>query len=512
MAVLRRAVLRTALVLVAVLAIAVPVTVTRWLGAAVAAPPSVRDQVVTAAPAAADAAYERFSGDPAVTARIDGAVLVLTYHDIAPAATGEYTITPQAFAEQLAMLRDAGFTSVSAETLLASRTDPTVLPARPVVITFDDGTGGVWRYADPLLAEYGFRGIAFVITGRVGEHYPYYLTWDELTAMHDSGRWDVESHTAAGHDRHDVGGGHSWPFLINRLRLPDGTLETADAARARLSADADTAVATLQDHGLGRPDLFAYPFSASLTPTNDPATAQESRRILADRYALLFTNDGDPHWATPADLDAGVVPRIEVTAGVTADALFQKIVAGLPAPDPDDARPLLPGSWTDARGARATDAPSAPVSIRGTTITVRAVDASGTTAYLYRNRAARWTDYTVSGTWSAHPDGYSALLLREGSPGALRLSVGAGSMKLSTAAGTDLATYRITESTTHAVSVTLAGTEARVTVDGRALPPVTVPDPGPVGGAIGLRVAGSPVGTTVDGLRIAGPAATTPNR
>lgn len=87
-------------------------------------------------------------------------MLVLSYQEIAPDPQGEFTIAPEVFAEHLVMLRAAGFTSISAQTLLDARTDRSVLPERAVMITFDDGTGGVRRYADPLLEQYGFRGVA----------------------------------------------------------------------------------------------------------------------------------------------------------------------------------------------------------------------------------------------------------------------------------------------------------------------------------------------------------------
>ncbi|MEV1292084.1 polysaccharide deacetylase family protein [Pseudonocardia sp. NPDC049635] len=502
--ILGRAGLRTVLAVVAVLAVLLPVIGTRWLGETLAAPPSVRDQEVVPAAAGPSAEHAAFADDPAVTARAAGSVLVLSYHDVAPESDGRFTISAATFAEHLAVLRAAGFTSISAQTLLAARTDPSVLPDRPVMITFDDGTGGVWRYADPLLEQYGFRGVAFVITGRVGQHYPYYLTWDELTAMRETGRWDIESHTAAGHDRHDVGEGRSWPFLINRLVQADGSLESPEQARARLAADADAAIAALELHGHGRPSLFAFPFSASLTPSNDPAVALAGRQILADRYELLFTNDSARRWATAADLASGFVPRVGADTD-TAQELFDTIVTGLPAPTPADVDPLDPAGWTDDDGAPPSTAPDAPLAVGPDGVVLRARDESGTTAWLHRDRTADWRDYTVTGDWTVQRGGYSALLLREGSAGALRISVGRSSMKISTADGAELATARFPDAATHRVSATLTGTELRVEVDGRPLPRVTVPEPGPVGGGIGLRVGAAPSETTVRGLQVSPP-------
>ncbi|BBG03595.1 MULTISPECIES: polysaccharide deacetylase family protein [Pseudonocardia] len=195
------------------------------------------------------------------------------------------------FAEQLAMLRAAGFTSVSAQTLLDARTDPSVPPERPVTITFDDGTGGVWRYADPLLEQYGFRGVAFAITGRVGEHYPYYLTWDELTAMRETGPVGPrEPHRS-----------RSRPARRRRRGSPAVPDQPA-GHRGRHTGDPGTGPRPHHHRRRHRdrhartarartPALFAYPFSASLTPSDDPALAQAGRDILAARYELLFTND-----------------------------------------------------------------------------------------------------------------------------------------------------------------------------------------------------------------------------
>ena len=73
------------------------------------------------------------------------------------------------------------------------------MPPHSVMITFDDGAKGVWQYADPVLARYDLHATAFIITGFVGTHAPYYMTWDEIAELHDSGRWDIEAHTHLGH-------------------------------------------------------------------------------------------------------------------------------------------------------------------------------------------------------------------------------------------------------------------------------------------------------------------------
>lgn len=321
-----------------VLALAGPAAVTFWLKDISHSIRPVRAQHSThiGALSATDADHYR-----TFATRSQASILVLSYHDVRPAeevstradrGADIYTITPEEFGTQLQMLREAGFESISTETLLSSRQNPAVLPARPLMITFDDGTSGLWRYADPLLQRYGFRGVAFTITGRVDTRYPYYLTWDELTALQQTGRWDIESHTHQGHDRIPSGSGRQTPFLINLMQRPDGRLETQQEARERVETDADQAINQLTSHGLPRSRLFAYPFSAESNPTNNPEFAVASREILAQRYPLLMINVDTPRWASPDDFAAGLVPRIEVTKQTTARALFDRIVAALPTP------------------------------------------------------------------------------------------------------------------------------------------------------------------------------------
>lgn len=96
-------------------------------------------------------------------------VPILMYHSIAhepTLETRELSVSPGAFAEQLELLGERGFTPLgTAELGAVWRTPGRVLPARPVLITFDDGYEGVHRHALPVLAKHGFASTLFVSTG-----------------------------------------------------------------------------------------------------------------------------------------------------------------------------------------------------------------------------------------------------------------------------------------------------------------------------------------------------------
>lgn len=338
-----RALRRISLVGLSVLALAVPIAVTVMLNDISDSIRPVRDQHTTSVaplPSSESARYLAFA------ATAQPGILLLSYHDVRPTTEEStnpddediYTVTPEQFAQHLQMLRTAGFESISTDTLVRAREDPAILPERPVMITFDDGTSGLWRYADPLLEQYGFRGVAFVITGSLDTHYPYYLTWGEATALQETGRWDIESHTHAGHGRIPAGGGERAPFLINLMQRPDGGMETLQAATARVAADTDQAISQLTTRRLPRPRLFAYPFSADSTPTNSPDLAAASREILAQRYALLMINELPPRWTSARDIATGLLPRIEVFKQTNTRALFDMIVGAAPADASSPAR------------------------------------------------------------------------------------------------------------------------------------------------------------------------------
>ena len=95
-------------------------------------------------------------------------VPVLMYHEIAEAAetASRLAVTPAAFAAQLDYLSSAGFTPVTAGQLSARLAGTDVaLPARPVVLTFDDGYEDFHRQALPLLTQHHFTATLFVTTG-----------------------------------------------------------------------------------------------------------------------------------------------------------------------------------------------------------------------------------------------------------------------------------------------------------------------------------------------------------
>jgi peptidoglycan/xylan/chitin deacetylase (PgdA/CDA1 family) len=222
-------------------------------------------------------------------------VPVLMYHEIAgiTATASRFAVTPEAFAEQVAYLHDAGFTTITAGTLaqlLAGGAGS--LPERPVVLSFDDGYGDFHDQALPLLKRYGHTATVFQTTGWVGVEgtAKRMMNWDELAQVAAAGI-EVGAHTIR-HRQLD--------------RLPDDELVEELAVSKTL----------LEDHlGVAVPGL-AYPFGYS----NDKV--RRTARELGYAYAYAVDNA-----MTTSEADQFALPRLTVKRTTTIDS-FRKMVNG----------------------------------------------------------------------------------------------------------------------------------------------------------------------------------------
>lgn len=259
-------------------------------------------------------------------------VLVLCYHDLSPRPHNVYTVTPRAFALQMAALHALGYHAVGLDRTVGYLTGHAgPLPPKAVLITFDDGTKSTWIYADSTLRRLGMRAAVMLITGDVSQHQPYYLDWAEVEAMQRSGRFEFGDHTRDGHGLIPAGDGRDGPYLTEREWLPGGgRLETIDEYRARVAGDLDGSLADFAAHGLPRPDAFAYPFSAYRIPTNDPAVPGLLNSILVARFLVRFDNT-----ASASRIVRGMrspLPRVEVFHGMTAGDLIGAMNRAVRAP------------------------------------------------------------------------------------------------------------------------------------------------------------------------------------
>jgi peptidoglycan/xylan/chitin deacetylase (PgdA/CDA1 family) len=95
------------------------------------------------------------------------------YHSISVESTPrfrKFVIHPDEFASQMGYLADRGYNTITAaEMALCLSSELPSVPARPVVLTFDDAYADFYTCALPVLQSYGFTATVYVPTAYVGE-------------------------------------------------------------------------------------------------------------------------------------------------------------------------------------------------------------------------------------------------------------------------------------------------------------------------------------------------------
>jgi peptidoglycan/xylan/chitin deacetylase (PgdA/CDA1 family) len=165
------------------------------------------------------------------------------------------TVTTNDFAQQLTWLQQNGYHSISETDLFNALYYGKVLPAHPMMLTFDDGYEDMYTDALPVILQHQDRGIFYIITGMIGRDY---MTWEQIqTLAHDG--MQIASHTV---------------HHINIGQPPAGTSTQAEllVSKQTLEAQLDQPV-----------QFFCYPVGE---PFHHDSLL-EQRLVLADLF-----NDG----------------------------------------------------------------------------------------------------------------------------------------------------------------------------------------------------------------------------
>ena len=125
-------------------------------------------------------------GDQADGTEARFAVPILVYHLIGarahqPSEATRLIVTPGNFSRQMRCLAANGYHSISLAQLAAHLREGTALPAKPLVLTFDDGWRVQYDTALPALRKSGMTATFFVVTDYVG--HDEFMTWVQLRAL-----------------------------------------------------------------------------------------------------------------------------------------------------------------------------------------------------------------------------------------------------------------------------------------------------------------------------------------
>ena len=237
---------------------------------------------------------------------------IVMYHHIAKSAGqwNDYVISPAEFESDLRWLRDHGYETVSVAELLAWEAGKFSMPEKPCIITFDDGFESTAAYAEPLLKQYGFRGVVAVIGSvcqrfsELDEHDPELsnMSWADVKALAERGVVEVQCHTW---DMHTL-----WPRNGCRKK----SSESIENYRWLLSRDLSSFLSACRENGVPLTPTIAYPYGAY---------CRETTAAVRDfGFAAAFTCTEKINRLTKSDGELYDLGRYNRPHGVSSEKFF----------------------------------------------------------------------------------------------------------------------------------------------------------------------------------------------
>lgn len=172
------------------------------------------------------------------------------YHHVGPFRRGTYrnlNVSARHFERQMRWLAQHGYAGIRPSQWLAWFKHGVALPARPVIVTFDDAYADIAEFALPILHRYGFAGCVFVATGFIGKT----NAWDEAEGCGTLRVMNAEQ------IRHWAGQGIE--FGAHSRTHVDLTALTGARLREEVATSKDELEAIMESPV----SSFAYPYGAS---------------------------------------------------------------------------------------------------------------------------------------------------------------------------------------------------------------------------------------------------------
>lgn len=133
---------------------------------------------------------------------------ILEYHSISTnGSEDQITISKEKIIEQFEYLKNNGYKIISLSEISELNHKKQPLPRNSVVLTFDDGFVDNYNELYPLLKQYDFRAVCFIVLGRIGQKADWngkYVN-DNMIMMNKLQLLEISSHIELGYHtfKHD---------------------------------------------------------------------------------------------------------------------------------------------------------------------------------------------------------------------------------------------------------------------------------------------------------------------
>ncbi len=222
-------------------------------------------------------------------------VPILMYHVVSQAKAGvaypDLWVSKETFEAEISALKAAGFQGITLNQLWSAWHGDGELPAKPIVVSFDDGYLSHWTHAAPVLKAAGWPGVLNLEVKNIGnDGIPTHM----VKGLINNG-WEIDSHTKT----------HPDMTTLSPAALQDELVGSREAIAKQFGV---------------RPWFFCYPAGKY--------NASVEQAVKAAGY--LGATTVDPGWAKPSS-DPYAMPRVRVNGSDTAESLLQKVTSSKPS-------------------------------------------------------------------------------------------------------------------------------------------------------------------------------------
>ena len=216
--------------------------------------------------------------------------LSLCYHDIPVKASGDpYAVEVKTLVDELEYLKMHGYTFISVDDVLAAGKKERPLPAKPVLLTFDDGYESFYSNVVHVLELYHCPAVLDICSSWVNGNGPAdikdrMLSWEHVRELAGNPLVTLASHS---HDLHHAvvynPQGNTGHAAISRMYFSEtGRYETEEAYRARIRTDLEASAEILTQKTGRKPSVIVWPYGAY-----NETCVEEARRVgLTTMFSL----------------------------------------------------------------------------------------------------------------------------------------------------------------------------------------------------------------------------------